>query len=128
VSSYFTSDLSFINYEIINPNDKFGQMMVENLENRGCQLLGIHECPSIESQKERMQKLLEAEGVSVKTECIAMNKLYRDKLNGEGERTRIEKIELFDEFEEWELLLSHYCLCLATRSADPESVTLGLVI
>lgn len=104
MSNYFTADLSFINYEMINPQDKFGQMMVENLENRGCQLLGIHECPSIESQKERMQKLLEAEGVTVKTECIPMNTLYRDKLNGEGERTRIEKIELFDEFEEWDLL------------------------
>jgi hypothetical protein len=51
-----------------------------------------------------MQKLFEAEGKTVKTECIGMNTLYRDKLNGEGERTRIEKLEIFDEFEEWELL------------------------
>jgi O-methyltransferase involved in polyketide biosynthesis len=54
VSDYFNGDLSFVNYEMINPNDKFGEMMVGNLENRGCQLLGIHECPSIERQKQRM--------------------------------------------------------------------------
>ena len=55
-------------------------------------------------------------------ECIGMNTLYRDKLNGEGEKTRIEKIELFDEFEEWDLLQNHYCICLATRSNNSDSV------
>lgn len=28
--------LAFVNYEMINPDDQFGRMMVENLENRGC--------------------------------------------------------------------------------------------
>ena len=36
VRDIFTGDLSTINFEMINPDDKFGQMMVENLENRGC--------------------------------------------------------------------------------------------
>jgi hypothetical protein len=51
VRDYFTGDLSIVNYEMINPKDRFGEMMVANLENRGCQLLGIHECPSIDGQK-----------------------------------------------------------------------------
>ena len=29
-------DLVYLNYEMINPDDQFGRMMVENLENRGC--------------------------------------------------------------------------------------------
>jgi tRNA wybutosine-synthesizing protein 4 len=51
----------------------------------------------------------------VKAECLPLNKIYNSKLNLQGERTRIEKIEMFDEFEEWELLQSHYCVCLAVR-------------
>ena len=41
------SDIVYLNYEMINPDDQFGKMMVENLENRGCQLLGIHDYPSL---------------------------------------------------------------------------------
>ena len=33
-------------------------------------------------------------------ECETMIKVYNDKLDSE-EKKRIEKIELFDEFEEW---------------------------
>ena len=46
---YFGSnnDIVYLNYEMINPDDQFGRTMVENLENRGCQLLGIHDCPSL---------------------------------------------------------------------------------
>ena len=29
-------DVALLNYEMINPFDKFGKMMVENLESRGC--------------------------------------------------------------------------------------------
>jgi hypothetical protein len=30
-----------------------------------------------------------------------MERIYNTKLNLEGEKTRIEKLEMFDEFEEW---------------------------
>ena len=43
------STLAFVNYEMINPDDQFGSMMVENLENRGCQLLGIYDCKTTEA-------------------------------------------------------------------------------
>jgi hypothetical protein len=36
-------------------------------------------------------------------ECFNMNAIYSSKLDA-TERHRIEKIEIFDEFEEWELL------------------------
>ena len=42
-----------------------------------------------------------------------MSDIYQSKLNGEGEKTRVEKLEMFDEFEEWALLQGHYCLTLA---------------
>jgi hypothetical protein len=47
-------------------------------------------------------------------ECYNMSVVYSRKLDA-TERHIIEKLEIFDEFEEWELLQSHYCLCLGKR-------------
>ena len=98
-------DLAFVNYEMINPDDQFGRMMVENLENRGCQLLGIHDCPSTETQMQRMRDLVASKERSlIHVESMSMNRIYQEKLNEENEKTRVERLEMFDEFEEWELL------------------------
>ena len=43
-------------------------------------------------------------GENSKVECLPMNIVYRDRLNTDAERSRIEKLEIFDEFEEWDLL------------------------
>lgn len=32
LSSYFKGDLLIVNYEMINPNDPFGKVMLENLQ------------------------------------------------------------------------------------------------
>ena len=50
-------------------------------------------------------------------ECFNMSKIYNSKMDS-GERARIDKLEIFDEFEEWELLQSHYCLALGKRFSD----------
>lgn len=52
-------------------------------------------------------------------EAYNMSVVYNKKLD-EKERHRIEKIEIFDEFEEWELLQKHYCLCLGKRISNPD--------
>lgn len=40
----------FINYEQVNMNDRFGQIMIENLRRRHCDLAGVETCKSLESQ------------------------------------------------------------------------------
>lgn len=57
-------------------------------------------------------------GGEVQVECLTMDKVYSERLNADNERTRIEKLEMFDEWEEWNLLQGHYCLTLATRSSS----------
>ena len=54
-------------------------------------------------------------------ESLSMSKVYQQKLNESGEKTRIERLEMFDEFEEWELLQGHYCITLSVCSANPEA-------
>ena len=52
-----------------------------------------------------------------------MSEIYAKKLD-QTEKKRIEKLEIFDEFEEWELLQKHYCLCLGKRLASPDIETM----
>ncbi|KAG8557509.1 hypothetical protein GDO81_016646, partial [Engystomops pustulosus] len=48
------STAMFINYEQVNMADRFGQIMVENLQRRQCNLAGVEACRSLQSQMERL--------------------------------------------------------------------------
>jgi len=37
----------------VNMNDRFGKVMIANLETRGCGLAGVQHCQSLDSQKAR---------------------------------------------------------------------------
>ncbi|KAJ8671582.1 hypothetical protein QAD02_002841, partial [Eretmocerus hayati] len=43
----------FISYEQINMKDKFGEVMLDNLRRRGCSLLGVDRCESLDTQRKR---------------------------------------------------------------------------
>ncbi|EWS72250.1 leucine carboxyl methyltransferase (macronuclear) [Tetrahymena thermophila SB210] len=105
-----TFDLAyFSSYEMFNPNDPFGKMMVKNFDRKGCPLVGIHDYPTIESQHERLTKL----GFNT-NEVYHMLDIY-NKFTDQNERKRIEKLEMMDEFEEWIIMQQHYFLSLAVR-------------
>jgi len=93
----------FVIYEQIKPNDSFGSTMMYNLEQRGTPLLGIYNCPDLSSQQLRFLSL--GWGNS---KALNMNEVY-SKLD----KTRVqraEKVEVFDELEEWFLIQDHYCI------------------
>uniref|UniRef100_A0A670XX11 Leucine carboxyl methyltransferase 1 n=1 Tax=Pseudonaja textilis TaxID=8673 RepID=A0A670XX11_PSETE len=52
VATTFRSAM-FINYEQVNMLDRFGQIMIENLQSKQCELVGADACRSLETQKER---------------------------------------------------------------------------
>ena len=54
LTKYFESNVAVINFEMIKPNDPFGQTMIENLEARGCQLLGLKDVQDEQAQIDRM--------------------------------------------------------------------------
>ncbi|PRP82504.1 leucine carboxyl methyltransferase 1-like [Planoprotostelium fungivorum] len=47
----------FATYEQIRPNDPFGMVMMDNLEKRGCPLLGARAYPTLDSQMKRYVSL-----------------------------------------------------------------------
>lgn len=56
LSSNIQGDLFLANFDMMHPKDAFGRMMLQNLEDRGCQLLGLKECPDEVAQEKRIKE------------------------------------------------------------------------
>ncbi|CAK0843308.1 unnamed protein product, partial [Prorocentrum cordatum] len=85
-------------------------MMVENLAQRGCPLLSIHEYPTLQAQRERyLQRGWE------RCSLADMKEVYYKHLD-QADVDRINKLELLDEFEEFHLIQQHYFFLAATRA------------
>ncbi|KAH7387604.1 hypothetical protein KP509_16G032100 [Ceratopteris richardii] len=94
----------FIVYEQIHPDDGFGRQMLKNLESRGCPLLGLHDTPTLEAKIRRF-----IDHGWQRSEALDMDVIYNQHID-QKDRKRIERLELFDEFEEWHILQEHYCI------------------
>merc|ERR1712050_675825 len=101
---------AFVTYEQTNPSDPFGKVMVENMMQRGCPLLSIHDYPSIAAQRDRYQQ----RGWQHCT-FADMNEVYSKHLD-QKDVERIQRLELLDEFEEWHLIQGHYFVLVAART------------
>lgn len=69
-ANYFT-DVSYVLYEQILPDDAFGRVMMANIKARGCDLLSIRDYPTIDAQTERFR-----EHHFEHVECLDMNDVY----------------------------------------------------
>ena len=106
---------AFVLYEQILPSDPFGKIMVRNIASRGCPLKSIAMYPGLEEMCERFRTQGWQWAVAKD-----MDVLYKHMLDRE-EKARTERLEMFDEFEEWHLLMQHYCLLFAAvdRTTTP---------
>jgi len=97
-------------YEQTNPNDPFGKVMVDNLMQRGCPLLSIFDYPTLDAQRQRY-----LDRGWDQCNLADMKEVYERHLDRKDVE-RIHRLELLDEFEEWNLIQSHYFLLVATRA------------
>lgn len=107
---------SFLNYEMVNLNDKFGDIMLYNMQRRACKLAGSDACLSVETQINRFK----AEGFT-KCQCITLTDFYENKID-KNEKSRIESLEFLDENELLIQLLDHYCVCVAGNCQEAEQL------
>eukprot|EP00466_Bigelowiella_natans_P004770 jgi/Bigna1/92490/estExt_fgenesh1_pm.C_270011 len=98
----------FVCYEQIRPDDPFGQIMIQNLQGRGCALRSLKAYPTLEAQVKRYRDCGWTDAQS-----FDMNTVY-SKILDPKDKARIEKLEMFDEFEEWHLFGAHYALTIGT--------------
>jgi len=99
-------------YEQIGPEDAFGQMMLKNLQERGCALKGLLECPTLAAQIDRFVSCGWSSGGA-----SDMNAVY--KALPLSERRRIQRLEHLDEIEEHEMFQAHYCISWGILSKPP---------
>ncbi|XP_041366249.1 tRNA wybutosine-synthesizing protein 4-like [Gigantopelta aegis] len=109
----FQEDAVFVLYEQILPNDSFGLFMQKHYNVIGAPLKCINSFPTLESQKNRVV----SHGWSW-CEASDMNQIYHE-LIPTAERERVERIEPFDEYEEWHLKCSHYFVLCAHSNQSP---------
>uniref|UniRef100_A0A3B4A1Q1 Leucine carboxyl methyltransferase 1 n=1 Tax=Periophthalmus magnuspinnatus TaxID=409849 RepID=A0A3B4A1Q1_9GOBI len=98
----------FISYEQVNMSDRFGQVMIENLQHRHCTLAGVQVCQSLDSQKERFLK-----AGWEHADALDMMTVYG--MLPQEDVERIERLEFLDEKELLQQLLQHYSICWATK-------------
>lgn len=100
---------AFVTYEQILPHDAFGEQMMTNLKRRGCELKGIAAHPDIPSQEKRFL----SRGWD-RVQAVDMRTVYYNVVS-KTDRLRAEKLEIFDEFEEFFLIMQHYAMTLALK-------------
>jgi hypothetical protein len=118
----------WLSYDMVHPNDTFGKMMRswifpslhltysplrQNLEVAGgFKVPGFTQYPDLASHSSRF---LES-GCEVARACTMLS-IYTN-LIPTNEKIRINRIEMLDEVEEWEMLMSHYCISLGIKGGS----------
>ena len=96
-------------YEQIQPDDSFGKVMINHFKKIQSPLKRIHKLPTIACYKEYLTGIGFSDNLG-----LDMNYFYNNYIPLD-EREAIKMLEAFDEFEEFHLKCSHYCLMNAFK-------------
>ncbi|XP_018022887.1 leucine carboxyl methyltransferase 1 [Hyalella azteca] len=107
----------FINYEMVNLGDRFGEVMLSNLRSRHCDLQGAAACATLQSQEDRFVQ--EGWAGAEATDMMGLwERLPR------ADVSRVMRLEMLDENELLTQLFSHYCITTAWTDTRWTEITL----
>lgn len=101
-----------VTYDAIQPFDRFGQVMVENLQHFGAEFKGIADFPTPEAHAQRCTELgfKTVKAATMKSLYLSVPRQIQIRLN---------KLEMIDDWEEWNLMHEHYCFVVASSDDAP---------
>ncbi len=116
LGAFLQGPAAWLTYDMVHPQDLYGATMARNLKAMGFHIPGFADYPSLEAQRQRFLETGWSECGS-----SSMLRFYdtqvRDALS-EAEQRRVAQIEVFDEFEEWNLLMGHYSLTVSLKRSS----------
>jgi len=115
IAKEFTGGTAMFIYEQIRPETRFGKVMAANLRKRSLPTASLMAHPSLASQAKRF-----TDAGFDEANAKDLNKLYTTYID-QNDAFRVAKIQMFDEYEEWNLLMGHYCCCLAAKDPSKDS-------
>jgi O-methyltransferase involved in polyketide biosynthesis len=102
---------AWVTYDMMNPTDRFGRTMLNNLRSQKHTVPGFTDFPTPSHQVGRFTQ--SGWGTAA---CISMLQAFKRFIFKDvDEMARVAKLEIFDEIEEWELIMDHYALTLAVN-------------
>jgi len=111
-------DPHLVLYEQILPHTPFGRVMCKHFEKMGCAICPLYDYPLLQDQKNRFKEL--GYGfISYFEDLRHFKNNHLIKSSTVDRLAQWNQIEFFDEYEEWELKLSHYYLAIV-RKGLPE--------
>lgn len=102
---------AWITYDMIGPDDAFGRTMTRNLQSARLNVPGFRDFPTLKHQEDRFLEV----GWQFARSCTMLH-AYEHMISAD-EKKRISSLEIFDEVEEWELIMRHYALTVASKGS-----------
>ena len=97
-------------YDAVHPDDRFGKMMCENLASIGILLPGIH---VFKTPKDHQVRACDVVGFQ---QCTSMTMRQVYTLVPKYHMVALNKLELIDDWDEWNIVHDHYCLVVASSN------------
>ncbi|CAD2216739.1 Leucine carboxyl methyltransferase/Galactose oxidase, central domain/Cupin-like domain/Cupin superfamily protein, putative [Angomonas deanei] len=108
-------NLYFFAYDQLHPSDSFGKVMTGALQQKQSPLLSVATVPG---GTEMIARAKEGGMRHVRfANFYDLSRQYIDE--SETERERVDRLEAFDEFEEWGEMCEHYGITFATTAKEP---------
>lgn len=104
-----------VDYDMMAPDDAFGKIMAANFERKGWPIVGATTFKSLQDHRRRVTENVKFEKVhaaNMDTVCS------RFVLADQEERRRVSRLEIFDDPDEFKLMMEHYCLVLAANGTE----------